>query len=210
MRMSHEAPMLRLSVGALTLADSVWPSGSSAARVWRSSALIVVGSLLLTLSAKLQIPFWPVPMTMQTFAVAVISMACGWRLGVATVIFYLAQGALGLPVFAGTPERGVGLAYMAGPTGGYLIGFALCAALLGWLAERGWDRDWLTAAGAMAIGHAVIFAAGLGWLATHVGAARAIDLGLTPFWTATALKIGLGVAVMPLAWRLVGRRSHRA
>ena len=102
--------------------------------------LALVGTLALTVSAKTQIPFWPVPMTMQTFVVLVIGMAYGARLGVATIALYLLEGALGLPVFAGTPEKGVGLAYMMGPTGGYLLGFVAGAWLCGWLAERGFDR----------------------------------------------------------------------
>jgi biotin transport system substrate-specific component len=104
--------------------------------VWvRNGLLVAGGSLLLTLSAKINVPFYPVPMTMQTFAVILIGAAFGWRLGTATVLFYLAQGAMGLPVFAGTPEKGIGLAYMAGPTGGYLLGFAARAFVTGWLAN---------------------------------------------------------------------------
>ena len=107
--------------------------------------LALVGTLALTVSAKTQIPFWPVPMTMQTFAVLVIGMAYGGtRLGVATIALYLLEGALGLPVFAGTP-KGLGLAYMMGPTGGYLLGFVAGAWLCGWPAERGFDRSPLKA-----------------------------------------------------------------
>ncbi len=187
-----------------TLADAFWPAAGM--RTHRNLVLALAGSLLLALSAKIQVPFWPVPITMQTLAVAVIGMAYGSRLGLATLLVYGLEGALGMPVFAGTPERGVGLVYMAGPTGGYLVGFALCAALTGWLAERGWDRTAWRVAAAMTTGHAVAFVAGIAWLATFVGLPQAIELGLTPFWAATLFKIGLGVAVMPLAWRLVGQR----
>lgn len=187
------------------LADAVWPAAG--ARTRRNVALALAGSILLAVSAKVQVPFWPVPMTMQTWAVAVIGMAYGWRLGLATVLLYGLEGALGMPVFAGTPERGLGLAYMVGPTGGYLVGFALSAALAGWFAERGWDRTAWRIAAVMTLAHAATFAAGLAWLATFVGLPRAVELGLTPFWAATLLKIGLGVALMPLAWRLVGRPS---
>jgi biotin transport system substrate-specific component len=100
--------------------------------------LAVIGSILLTISAKIQVPFWPVPMTMQTLVVLVLGVAYGWRLAGATVLLYLAQGALSLPVFAG----GGGLAYMSGPTGGYLVGFLLAAVAVGWLAERGWLARW--------------------------------------------------------------------
>ena len=88
----------------------------------RAVLLAVAGSLLLWASAKISVPFWPVPMTMQPFVVLGLGAAFGWRLGMATVALYLLEGALGLPVFQGTPEKGIGLAYMAGPTGGYLAG----------------------------------------------------------------------------------------
>ena len=106
----------------------------------RSVAAVVLGSLLLTLSAQLQVPFFPVPMTLQVLVVLLVGVAAGPRLAGVTLAVYLAQGAAGLPVFAGTPEKGLGLAYMAGPTGGYLLGFLVAAVLVGWMAERGWDR----------------------------------------------------------------------
>ena len=85
--------------------------------------LAILGSILLAISAKVKVPFYPVPMTMQTFMVIFIGIAFGWKLGLATVLLYLAEGAIGLPVFAGTPEKGIGLTYFIGPTGGYLVGF---------------------------------------------------------------------------------------
>ena len=103
----------------------------------RQALLVLAGSVLLWISAKVQVPFWPVPMTLQTLAVLGLAAALGRRLGVAAVVLYLMEGALGLPVFAGTPEKGIGLAYMAGPTGGYLAGFVLAAFIVGTLAERG-------------------------------------------------------------------------
>ena len=105
-----------------TLADALWSPAAGSPAI-RAIALAVIGSILLTLSAKIQVPFWPVPMTMQTFVVLVLGVAYGWRLAGATVLLYLAQGALGLPVFA----AGGGPAYMDGPTGGYLVGFLLAA-----------------------------------------------------------------------------------
>ena len=97
-----------------TLADRLWPAAGN--RVLRSVLLALAGSLLLWASAKVQVPFYPVPMTLQTAVVLLIGVAYGWRLGAATVLLYLAEGAVGLPVFAGTPERGIGLAYMVGPS----------------------------------------------------------------------------------------------
>lgn len=183
-----------------TLIGALWPAEVPGG-VLRAVLLAVFGTAMLTLSAKIQVPFWPVPMTMQTFVVLVIGMAYGWRLAGATVMLYLVEGAVGLPVFAGTPERGLGLAYMTGPTGGYLVGFAAAAVILGWLAERGWDRTLGRTFAAMALGHAVILACGVFWLASMVGWDRAVAVGLTPFWAATVLKTALGAAVLPLAWR---------
>ena len=120
-----------------TLAQKAVPGSSG---LTRNLMLAVGGSLLLWASARLQVPFYPVPMTMQTFVVLMIGAAYGWRLGAATVALYLLQGALGMPVFAGTPEKGIGLAYMAGPTGGYLVGYVAAAAVTGALAGRGWAR----------------------------------------------------------------------
>jgi biotin transport system substrate-specific component len=182
----------------------LWPQSGSAVP-GRAVVLAVAGVVLLTLSAKLKVPFYPVPMTMQTFVVLALGAAYGWRLGAATLLAYLAAGASGLPVFADTPEKGIGLAYMVGPTGGYLIGFVAAAALAGLLAERGWDRNagWLFAA--MFIGHAVIFAFGVAWLAQHIGWSRAWTFGVAPFYWATLLKAALATALLRGAWRLTGR-----
>lgn len=176
--------------------------------ILRNILLAVAGTIALWISAKVQVPFYPVPMTMQTFVVLVIGMAFGWRLGGATVLLYLAEGMAGLPVFAGTPERGIGLAYMVGPTGGYLVGFVLAAVAVGLLAERRWDRRVLTTLVAMTIGTAIIFACGLLWLGTVVGWDKPVlELGLWPFLPGAAFKIALAAAVLPLAWRAVGRHN---
>lgn len=189
-----------------TISSVVWPH-----RTFAGNALLaVLGTVLLAVSAKIQIPFWPVPMTMQTYMVLVIAMVYGWKLGTTTMLLYLAEGALGLPVFAGTPEKGVGLAYMMGPTGGYLAGFVIATIAAGLLAERGWDRTWLKAGAVMLLGHLIVFAAGVAWLARFVGVDQAIGLGLTPFIAATAAKTVLGLATMPLAWRLRGSRRSPA
>jgi biotin transport system substrate-specific component len=183
-----------------TLADTVWsPVGSSPAV--RAIVLALIGTALLTLSAKIQVPFWPVPMTMQTFVVLVLGMAYGWRLAGATVLLYLAQGAIGLPVFA----AGGGIAYFAGPTAGYLAGFLLAAVVVGWLAEHGWDRSVPRTLGAMLIGTAIIFACGIAWLGTLIGLRQAIGAGLVPFLLGEAVKIALATAILPFAWRLLQR-----
>ncbi|MBR2691378.1 MAG: biotin transporter BioY [Aquamicrobium sp.] len=174
----------------------------------QKAAVVFAGSLLLWASAKVQLPFYPVPLTMQTFAVLAIGAALGWRLGLATVLLYLAEGAAGLPVFAGTPEKGIGLAYMMGPTGGYLLGYLPAAAVCGWLAERGWDRSVALTALAMLAGTVMIYLPGLLWLGAVVGWDKPVlAWGLTPFLLGDLLKLGLASAALPLVWRLVGRNS---
>ena len=123
-----------------TLATVLWPELSHHRSWARHIILATIGVALLTLSAKIKIPFYPVPVTMQTFVVLALGIAYGSKLGASTVLLYLAVGVIGLPVFAGTPEKGMGLVYMMGPTGGYLLGFVIAAATTGYLAEKGWDR----------------------------------------------------------------------
>ncbi len=190
-----------------TLASAFWPSSGDAAGLARAVLLAVAGTALLTLSAKLKVPFYPVPMTMQTLVVLVIGATYGSRLGAATVGLYLLQGAIGLPVFADTPERGLGLAYMVGPTAGYLFGFLLAAYAVGWLSKRGWDRSIPLTLAMMTLGHVIIFAAGLSWLAGIVGIEKAWLLGAAPFVAATFLKTALGTALVPALWALVPNRD---
>ena len=132
-----------------------------ASRLVALAGFAILGSLILWASAKISVPFWPVPMTLQTGAVALIGAAYGWRLGLATVLLYLAEGALGLPVFEGTPAKGIGVAYMLGTTGGYLVGFAVAAAVIGWLAEHGFDRNPVKLFGGMVLADAVVFVLGV-------------------------------------------------
>jgi biotin transport system substrate-specific component len=165
--------------------------------------LVLAGSALIALAAQLRValPFSPVPVTGQTFAVLLVAAALG-RLGLASVIAYLVEGALGLPAFAGGAS---GLAYMTGPTGGYLIGFALAAAIVGSAAERGWDRHLVTALAAMLLGEIAIYACGLAWLARFVPSERLLDAGLLPFIPGDVLKMILAALALPTAWRLVRR-----
>ena len=176
---------------------------------WARNLLLVAAAVtLLTVSAKLKIPFYPVPMTMQTFVVLVIGMAFGWRLGSAAIIAYLIAGAMGLPVFSGTPEKGIGLAYMMGPTGGYLLGFVLAAAVSGFLAARGWDRRVGTTLIAMVVGNVVIYVPGLIWLGTLVGWDKPVlAWGLSPFLMGDLAKIALAMLVLPATWKLLEKKS---
>lgn len=194
-----------------SLIDRLWPpaerTAESAARIvnlLRALFLALAGSALIAVSSKLQVPMVPVPMTMQTLVILVIGMACGWRLGGLTLLLYLAEGAVGLPVFAGTPERGLGLTYMVGSTGGYLLGFLLAALVVGLLAEAGWDRTVPLAAAAMLIGNVVIYVPGLLWLGTVLGWDNPIlQWGLTPFIVGDLVKLAMAALLMPAAWRLV-------
>jgi biotin transport system substrate-specific component len=172
----------------LTLADRVWPATTGQSAL-RAVLLALFGSLLLWASAKVQVPFYPVPMTLQTGVVLLIGLAYGPRLAAGTLLLYLAEGAAGLPVFAGTPERGIGLAYMVGPTGGYLVGFLVAAVIAGWTAER--SRHWLTTVLGLLAGIVAIHLLGAVWLATLIGPAKAVSLGVLPFLLGDAVKLAL-------------------
>ncbi len=193
-----------------TLANAVWSQDKSNALL-RNVVLAVAGSIVLWLSAKIQIPFYPVPLTMGTLAVLLIGAAYGWRLGLVTVALYLAEGAVGLPVFAGTPEKGIGLAYMLGGTGGYLVGYLLAVGAVGWLAERGFDRNFFTTALAMLVGNILIYAPGLLWLGILFGWDKPIlEWGLTPFIYGDLTKLALAAAILPGAWHLVNKIKSRS
>ena len=157
---------------------------------------VLVGIALLTASAHTKIPFYPVPLTMQTLVVLGIGMTYGARLSGATLLGYLAAGFIGLPVFAG----GAGMTYMMGPTGGYLFGFFAAAVVLGALAERGWTRNWATAAAAMLMGNAIIYLLGVGWLTSLIGWDKAVQFGLLPFLYGDALKLIIAALAVPYLW----------
>jgi len=188
-----------------TIAATLWPSRSAAlpATTLRSLALVAGGVCLITLGAKASVPFWPVPLTLQTLAISVVAAAYGLRLGVATVAGYLLAGLLGAPVFAGWS---VGIAPFMGPTGGFLVGFLVMAAIIGAAADRGWDKAWPTTVAAMALANVIVFVPGLLWLATFTGfGEKLLAAGLWPFALGTLVKTALAAALMPLAWSLVGR-----
>jgi biotin transport system substrate-specific component len=188
-----------------SLAVHLWPSAGS--RVVRNIALLVLGCALLWVSAKVKVPFWPVPMTLQTFAVMAIAAAYGARLGVATVVAYLAAGMAGLPVFTNTPPEMAGPAYLLGPTGGFLIGFIAAAFIVGYAADRGWDRSVPKLLVAMVTADAVVFALGLAWLGVAVPALGyswgLIEAGLFPFLLGDLLKVLIAALAIPAAWRLL-------
>lgn len=165
-------------------------------------ALIALGVVLLAVSSKVQVPFWPVPMTLQTAVVLLIGASYGARLAGATLASYIAAGAAGLPVFA----KGAGLAYMAGPTGGYLVGFFLAAVVMGWLSDKGFGRTIVAALGLMLIGQVLIFGFGVAWLAVLIGTEKAVAVGLVSFIPAEVLKTALAAALLGAGWSFASKR----
>ncbi len=178
------------------LVQAAWPTSS----LRRDVALILLGSWLVALLAQLEIPLFPVPITGQTFAVLLVGALLGRRRGALALLIYLAQGAAGLPVFAG---GSAGIARLLGPTGGYLIGFVAAAYIVCWLSERDWDRHLLSAALAMLVGNSVIYVFGLAWLARFVGWPDLVEVGLFPFIIGDALKIALAALALPGGWALL-------
>lgn len=173
----------------------------------RDLALVLGGAALIALCSQLEIPLKPVPVTLQTLAVLLVGAALGARRGALSVLAYVLAGAAGLPVLSG---GGAGLLKVLGPTGGYLAGFVVAAFLVGFLVERrGLDRSpWGTAL-AMLAGNAAIYLCGLAWL-SHVTTLKGqalLSAGLTPFLLGDGLKLLLAAALLPLAWKLLGRRQ---
>ena len=185
-----------------SLAEALWPRSGIA----REAALVLGGSLLVALTAQVAVtlPFSPVPVTGQTFGVLLVGALLGSRRGALSLLAYLGEGALGLPVLAGGTG---GLARLAGPTGGYLVGFVAAAFVVGWLGERGWDRRLPTASAAMLLDNAVIYFLGLPWLARFVGLEQALTLGLLPFIPGDLLKIALAALALPGGWILMHQNT---
>ena len=196
-----------VAVRHFPLAAVLWPDRADGfSAVARTVILVALGTALLALSAKINLPLPYVPMTLQTLVVLMIGAAYGWRLGTATVIAYLAEGAIGLPVYAGPVG---GLAPLLGPTAGYLAGFVAAAFITGWLSERGWDRSVPRLFVAMGLGHIVILAAGFAWLAfgMKLGVEKAWLVGIAPFVAASVIKNALGAALVPAIRYVLERRG---
>jgi biotin transport system substrate-specific component len=167
--------------------------------------LAIVGTLVLTLSAKTRVLLGPVDISMQTLAVFLIAAAFGMRLGVATLLLYMAEGAMGFPVFQGTPEKGIGIAYMLGSTGGYLAGFVVMAAIVGWAADRGWDRHPIKLFNAILVAEIVMMAMGFAWLALLIGPEKSWQFGVVPFIVGDLIKVALAASLVPAVWSLLKR-----
>lgn len=179
-------------------------AASSAPRIrdwslsWQIGA-VVLGTVFLALASYIEVPMVPVPVTMQTFAVTLIGAVYGWRLGAATIVAWLVEGAIGLPVLAG---GAAGAHHFVGPTAGYLFAFPVVGALTGWLAERGWNgnRPWLAFV-AMLLGNALCLVLGAAWLSIAIGIEQAIVHGVTPFLIGGALKSALAAMTLKLMTR---------
>jgi biotin transport system substrate-specific component len=201
---------------ATSVAGLLWPAASGRTGAARAVLLAIAGACVLTISAKVQVP-GPVPMTLQTLAVLGLGAALGSRLAVAAVLLYLAQGAAGLPVFANTPPMLPGLAYFAGPTGGFLFGFVPAAGLVGLAADRGLMRR--PAAFTAVLGASLLVLLGTGWLflalfaavgsGMGVGFARAFQLGVQPFLLGEAIKLGIAALSFPLVYEALSRVAWR-
>jgi biotin transport system substrate-specific component len=189
------------------LADAIPATTSAAGTAFRTAALVVGGALVTALAAQISFtaPGMVVPFTGQTAAVLLTGAALGWRRGMASMALYVVAGALGAPIFS---KGASGLAEVFGVTGGYLAGFVLAAAVVGFLAARGWDRTIPRAAMLMVVGNLIIYSVGVPVLAavTGQGIGWAIANGAVPFIPWDALKVALAAGLLPAAWLLVGRR----
>ena len=195
---------LELVNGTLLDVVSIRADLSSA---YRAAAVLFV-TVLTIVAAQISIPlpFTPVPFTLQPMVVLLGGAALGARLGMSSQVLYLALGLAGLPVFAASPALPQGFARLLGPTGGFLMSYPFAAFAAGYLAERRFDRRYLTSVVAMGAGLAIVFASGIAWMAwgvPHLGLATAVRAGLVPFLPADIVKILLAATVLPAAWRLL-------
>lgn len=186
---------------SVTLSGALPGADSTARKV----VLVLFGSLLVALSAQVSVPMWPVPMTLQTLAISMIGLAYGARLAAATLVVYLVQGAMGLPVFAG---GAAGLPYMMGPTGGFLIGFVAMAWLTGFIAERGFGKGLVRLFIAAFVPALLLFVPGVLWLwaATPLDLERAIMAGAVPFQLGGVVKSALAALIVAGGWRMLQSR----
>lgn len=158
----------------------------------RKAAIVVAGSLFMAAMTQISVPFYPVPVTLQTLAVMLIGVTFGFRMATATVGLYLLEGLAGLPVFS---NFGFGYAKLIGPTGGYLAGFLIAAAVMGFLADRGVTRGWTGMIAVLVVGEVIIMALGFGWLANLIGAEKAWAGGVAPFILGDVIKLVLAALI---------------
>jgi biotin transport system substrate-specific component len=202
------------STTSTALAPTLWTFAGN--RIAQDVVLVLAGTALIAIAAKIKVPFVPVPMTLQTLAILLIGATYGFRLGTLTVLAYLAEGLVGLPVFTNTPPAVAGPLYFLGPTGGFLAGFVLLAMVVGAAADRGFDRSIPKLFAAMLAGEVVMMALGFAWLAwfaalssgaVGLGVEKALAAGVTPFILGDLLKIALAALLVPAAWSLRTKRD---
>lgn len=187
---------------ASTLVEATWRGNT----LVRDGLMVVAGILALSVAAQIRVPIGPVPITMGTFAVLTIAAAYGPRLGLMTILGYLAVGAVGFDVFASSTAENNGITYMLGASGGYLFGYVLATLILGWAARRGWDRAVPTMVLAMLLGNVAIYVPGLLWLNGFAESwAQTLEWGLTPFLLGDGLKVALAALLVPALWRILPR-----
>jgi len=184
-----------------SLINNLLPLNNINNKILKIIFYVLFGTLLLAVSSKVQVPFWPVPMTMQTFVVLIIAMMYGWKLSLLTLIAYLIEGAVGLPVFA----KGGGLLYLIGPTAGYLYGMVIAAAVIGYFADLGYGKSIIKCIIPLGIGTIIIFVCGIGYLSSIIGFDKAIAAGLLPFIPSELFKIALAAFIIPTIWKYTNK-----
>ena len=195
---------LTLAVGRPTLADRIFTR-----KLVTDVVLVASGAALVSILAQLTIPMYPVPMTGQTLAVLLVGSTLGAVRGIISLSLYAVLGIVGLPVFS---DASSGLGVVAGPTGGYIIGFIVSAGLVGWLAQRQWDHRILGALAAFLAGTVATFAVGMPWLAVvlNLSLAQTLEFGLYPFIVGGLVKAALGAGIVRVAWLAVGEADKKA
>ena len=201
-------------VASSTLVSTLTAGAGTSAAVRAGAVVLIAAATATAAQFSVPLPFTPVPLTLQDTVVLLGGAALGSRLGMMAQVLYLAAGIAGLPVFAASATLPQGPLRLLGPTGGYLLSYPFAAFLTGWLAERGFDRRYVTSVIAMIAGLAVVLTCGVTWLALFarpagLGFSAALKAGLYPFLAGDVLKILAGAVVLPAVWALVGRRSTR-
>lgn len=197
--------MSSLVIQPRTLVDVLLPRQQRSLLL--DAALVLLFSAFVALTAQVEIPLWPVPLTLQTLGVLFTGVVLGSRRGTLALLLYLVEGTVGLPVFASGVS---GVVQLLGPTGGYLVGFVVAAGVVGWLAERGWDRRLTWTMLAMVIGNLIIYASGVTWLAIYLGDLQtALVTGILIFIPGDLIKIALATLALPTGWALAHRYRSR-
>jgi len=180
---------------------------NSSTKYLKYAFLVAFGVCLITIAAKIKVPLWPnpTPVTLQTLAIFTMASAYGSRLGLATIGSYMLVGAMGLPVFTGTPESGLGVVYMAGATGGYLAGFVVMTYLTGLAADRGWSANPFKMGGAMLTGEIIMLTMGALWMGYLFGSEKIIAWGVGPFIVTDLIKLAIAACIVPAVWGVIKR-----